>query len=182
MRVDDTRAIREILAPSRWQLPRPTSFLVHSPCPWEIEILQELWQNVPIQTIDRQGWDLNDGPPIGLSADVFMISGTMMYSPDPELWFRNISRVATTMVMQDLCRVRRDGDRHCTGDGDCTRYSVSSAGLIGKNDPGRTVFDLTKANGIERMVDIIDYGDEEPNQPEFKKFVTVLKLRREASV
>lgn len=174
MRQDDVRAIGQMLARIDREPGAETRVLIHSPCVWEIDLVRDRWPGARIQTVERAGWDLNEPPPDSLGHfDIVLVSNTFMYSPNPDLWLRNILDVASCAVIQDLCNVRRDGERYTTSDGDCARYSISHLGLLGKNDAGKIVYDLSTNAEIE-IHDVISYGDPEPNQPDFLKFVAFI--------
>ncbi len=87
---------------------------------------QILWECFPegrITNLGRQQWDLNQPGPRNF--DLIVGMNVFMYSPDPDLWLKNVFARCRYLWLQDpVCGKRGEvelGDGP-TGDGDAMRY------------------------------------------------------------
>src|SRR3990167_5550836 len=80
-------------------------------------------QEVACVDVTRRDWDLNE--PGRVNFDLIVGMNVFMYSPDPDLWFRNVFARCRFLWIQDpVCGKRGPvelGDGP-TGDGDAMRY------------------------------------------------------------
>lgn len=138
----------------------------------EHENVSVVWPDARIHGLEKGQWDLDGPMPPGTpTGDVGIICNTFMCSSDPALWLRHLADAVPVLVMQDLASCKREDGRSCSiKTGDVARYSISSHGIIGRTDPGLTVFDLA-ASGYELM-HVEGYADIGSS-----KFVAVMRLR-----
>lgn len=89
----------------------------------------------------RETWDLNRPFPLTGKVDLVVASNVFHYSPDPELWFRNVLAASRRLVLQDLITRRRSAaENGLCDDGDNVRYCFSARGVKSDFSPA---FDLT---------------------------------------
>lgn len=123
-------------------------------------------------------WDLNKPPPqwvLDDPADMIVVTGVFLCSPDPRLWFSHVAQAAPLLVMQDVVRAYRDGkyQRECAShDEDLVRYT-----FLGRGELARPI-----ANSIYSMdvhEDLIEevhfYSGIGYNYFDCRKFVAIMR-------
>lgn len=145
----------------------------------ESDLLRHPWPEVSIGSTEvngsnaRSDWDLNN-PPGKIKADLVMACNTFMCARDPARWLRNIAMAAPYLLVQDLCRARRNGHLQCSQEThDVARYSFSAQGMIGETDPDLQLFDFSTSGHEVLAVDF--YGGN------CVKFVALLRLAQNPS-
>lgn len=90
-------------------------------------IMRGVFPAASVRNVTRAEWDLS--LPGSHSYDLIAAMNVWMYSPDPDLWFRNVLARCRHLWIQDLTCGQRSGRGEVAdgpdGDGDCMRYSVS---------------------------------------------------------
>ena len=119
MIVQDLQAYRAIF-PTWKTAMNQRSILIFSTVKEQIDLLNELFPGVPIVSSDRQRDDLNTG--IDGKFDIAMAMNTLMYSPNPEIWFKNIFACCKEFWVQDVCYRWRSELRELGTDGDNARF------------------------------------------------------------
>lgn len=122
--------------------------LVLSPCGQEQAMLSRLFPGAQVSTRSREQWDLMQESTEDVRWDLAVACNTFMYSTDPSRWLENLATWCRYLAIQDNARSRRMPDRYCGwgpgGDGDCSRFSVSTHGVLGMTDPGLSVYDFSR--------------------------------------
>lgn len=115
---------------------------------------QALWDVFPsarVSNVHRNTWDLNN--PGQWDYDLIVGMNVFMYSPDPDLWFRNVFARCRYLWIQDPVCAKR-GEVECgdgpNGDGDSTRFSAGSVLQARANG-----YDLFKHQ--ERLLRLVAY-------------------------
>lgn len=175
MTSDDLHALTEIL--TRHPELSDFEFIGPSAGEWEVALIKNIYDK-NLYPVPQSDWNLLEEPHARIKPAVFMLCNTFMYSTDPELWLKNLGKVARYLIIQDLCTATRLTGRitapfHLGGDGDVQRYSVSSHGVIGRTDPDvRPVFDFSTCGA--KVVDCLPYRQREDGS--YGNFVVILDL------
>lgn len=128
------------------------------------QVLREVLPAAHVGNVTRDLWDLNESLNRASGFDLIVGMNVFMYSPDPDLWFRNVFAGCRYLWLQDpVCGKRGPVElgNHDTGDGDSARYGYDTL-LRPRIEAG--AYDLSKYQ--ERLVRMCAYrinaGDHVP--------------------
>lgn len=130
-----------------------------NPTDADSEVFKTVFKNKTQHTHTINTWNLNNT--INTIYDLIIINHTMMYSNNPEKWFKNIFNSCKFVIITDIINRKRGGtfgdmSHQCndtTDTTDCMRYNFSHLGKFSKSNVS---FDVSKYKN--RIYDITFYN------------------------
>lgn len=122
MREEDLSIFRKKW-PGWYDICKPKLITVHSPVSEEMLVVSQT-SGCQLEELRVTEWDFNNPNPN--RKDVLIVNNTLMYSPDPKLWFRNIFECCRYLWLQDGVEgIRGNNGNYLGEDADMQRYSCS---------------------------------------------------------
>ena len=154
---------------------------IHSPVRDDAIILQEVFRNKKVYSLDITKWNLNE--PFDSVFDLLIINNVVCMSHNPSRWMANIFNSCKFVIIQDMMDRKRNSDNKgmssqfsLADSGDSMRFSFSHLNEVSQS---RVRYDLS--NLKSRILDVNTYKASktlENNEPS-KHFICAFKGDRD---
>lgn len=136
---------------------------------FEVSQVKLLFPGATVLNLSRESWDLNEPAPE--QYDLVVACNVFMYSPNPELWFRNVLSSCKHFWLLDNIRALRMQDSELGDDGDSARFYFTS----GEQPRIREAFCLDRY--MDRVLGFFEYVFPMERRPGDPNAAFILHLR-----